>query len=629
MAQLTINTGSGAGAGDGDSLFTAFNKVNTNFTEVYTRIIALEDGSITTNVIGDLKGSLYADDSTILVDAISSTHYGNFVGNLTGSVVGDDSTPIIDGVSSSINLNGTVKGNIVPDTNIAYDIGSSTKRFRTLYLSGNTINLGTQVLSATPTGITSSGTLTANTIQLGTATITSSGNGIQISGNLSTGSGVTKTGGLLGFYYDFPLYKLDKVLFSDLIYRDLNGNVDAQLTAFAQATTYNFASGYYVTDTSGVAKYSREEYAKYKNGDPAIIQNPFGAVMDPVIDGSGNIIGVQIAERGENAGAGDNLAVQCINPEQEDLTIDTQNVFVSYNTPSGYNTWYTVFSDNVDRSGPVLDGYLIDSTGQVQGWTGYENANWNASVTNLANAYEWLRYERRVILEWTGGSEVISQDRLLNDGTVNLPVDISGRFAGNAVDVSGSLVLKVQERAGIKQFSKTYTANIPVGNSTINATVSFEPIQNNFGTLTSISIADSSSIPASEFGANLSAVASYGGIQRNVDDNNVVTEGLGAVGTMYLSIPFNELGLKVLPVTGYFDDYQVATQIAGANNASTVLTPGPEPVADPLALPPVFIADGTLAVADGTNWDPNGDGTQALMIYLNGQWYKVNLTPVP
>ena len=98
---------------------------------------------------------------------------------------------------------------------------------------------------------------------------------------------------------------------------------------------------------------------------------------------------------------------------------------------------------------------------------------------------------------------------------------------------------------------------------------------------------------------------------------------------MGVFIYFNELGYKVLPLIGKYEDYQQSTQIAGANNTTTVLTPGPEPMPDLLALPPVLIANGTLAVADGTNWNPNGDGTQALMIYLNGQWYKVNLTPVP
>lgn len=35
MAQQTINTGSGVNKGDGDSLRTSFNKVNSNFDELY------------------------------------------------------------------------------------------------------------------------------------------------------------------------------------------------------------------------------------------------------------------------------------------------------------------------------------------------------------------------------------------------------------------------------------------------------------------------------------------------------------------------------------------------------------------------------------------------------------------
>src|SRR6056300_1524233 len=628
MAKQTINTGTSNDAGDGDNLRTAFNKVNTNFTEVYTRIVALEDGSITT----DVRGSLFADDSSILVDAISGTHYGNFVGNLKGSLVGDDSTPIIDGVSSSINLNGTVKGNIIPDTNIAYDIGSSTKRFRDLYLSGNTITIGNQTLSTTATGITSSGTLTANTIQLGTATITSSGSGIQISGNLSTGSGVTKTEGLVGFIYDAgpvsTLHKIDKALFSDVIVRDSNGTVDSVATASAQATTHTFLSGYHITDTGGSARYNdRTEYKNYLDGNPAIESDPFGSVIKAVTDGGGSLIGVEVDKRGENAGPGDNLTVQCINPSQETLSIDTTDSTAFYNSPSYSTAWNTVFQDYVDRSGLVLDGYLRDSTGQVQGWTGYVNANWDSSISNVASTYPWLQYERRVILEWTGGSETISQDRLLDDGTVNLPVTVGGKFAGNAVGVSSSLVLKVQERSKIIAYSKTYSGSFTIDGQTLNATVSFNPLQNNFGTLTSATIQGGGPIPAGTLSDLVDAETN--GIVFNIDDNGTVTSGGGVTGTMGVFIYFNELGYKVLPLIGKYEDYQESTQIAGANNTTTVLTPGPEPVPDPLALLPVLIADGTLAVADGTNWDPNGDGTQALMIYLNGQWYKVNLTPVP
>ena len=40
------------------------------------------------------------------------------------SLYGNDSTILVDTISSAINLDGTVKGNIIPDANIAYDLGS-------------------------------------------------------------------------------------------------------------------------------------------------------------------------------------------------------------------------------------------------------------------------------------------------------------------------------------------------------------------------------------------------------------------------------------------------------------------------------------------------------------------------
>ena len=46
----------------------------------------------------------------------------------------------------------TVGGSIIPDTDIAYDLGSVTNRFRDLYLSGNTIVLGNASISATASG---------------------------------------------------------------------------------------------------------------------------------------------------------------------------------------------------------------------------------------------------------------------------------------------------------------------------------------------------------------------------------------------------------------------------------------------------------------------------------------------
>lgn len=141
MAQQTINIGSNTNAGDGDPLRTAFDKVNDNFTELYARDTNTDAQTLT------LTGNTLtiSGGNSVELD-ISPT------GDLKGSVFADDSTLLVDGVNSSINLNGTVKGDIIPDTDVAYDLGSDTNRFRDLYLSGSTINLGGSVISTNLNG---------------------------------------------------------------------------------------------------------------------------------------------------------------------------------------------------------------------------------------------------------------------------------------------------------------------------------------------------------------------------------------------------------------------------------------------------------------------------------------------
>jgi len=110
MTQQTINIGSTPNRGDGDPLRLAFTKINENFTELYTANAAAFDGSYNsladtptipsalsqlTNdldyslIVGtaiqnnglpvlptqtlDITGSVFADDSSLLVDAVSGT----------------------------------------------------------------------------------------------------------------------------------------------------------------------------------------------------------------------------------------------------------------------------------------------------------------------------------------------------------------------------------------------------------------------------------------------------------------------------------------------------------------------------------------------------------------------------
>ena len=139
MAKLTVNIGTSANDRTGDNLRTAFTKINTNFTELYddvsnltTRLGVVETGG-TVSLTTDTKGSVFADDSTLLVDGVSGTipaanltgalpaidgsaltgitaTANNLVGDMKGSVFGDDSTLLIDGVNNTIN--GIVQGGL-------------------------------------------------------------------------------------------------------------------------------------------------------------------------------------------------------------------------------------------------------------------------------------------------------------------------------------------------------------------------------------------------------------------------------------------------------------------------------------------------------------------------------------
>ena len=76
---------------------------------------------------------------------------------------------------------GSVSESIVPDADITYDLGSATHRFRDLYLSGNTINLGTTSISSNVSG------------------------GVTIDGQVSTWSGKYNVTGLVDFSNNTPI----------------------------------------------------------------------------------------------------------------------------------------------------------------------------------------------------------------------------------------------------------------------------------------------------------------------------------------------------------------------------------------------------------------------------------------
>jgi len=106
MAKQTVNIGSGELTGNGESIRSAFNKINGNFDE------------------------LYSGGSSVDLTSISSS--------------------------------------IIPSQNVQYDLGSTTNRFRDLYLSGNTITIGTATISVDNAGRI---VFSDPTVSIGTETI--------------------------------------------------------------------------------------------------------------------------------------------------------------------------------------------------------------------------------------------------------------------------------------------------------------------------------------------------------------------------------------------------------------------------------------------------------------------------
>ena len=134
MAKQNINVGTAANDKKGDSLRAAFQKVNANFTELYTEL----------GLVNDVTLSLGAFE---------------FAGSTISTT---DSTAIVIDQATTITSNLNVGGDILPQTALGGDLGSSTLPWRSLYVSNNTIYIGGVAI-----GLNANNNLTVNGSQVG------------------------------------------------------------------------------------------------------------------------------------------------------------------------------------------------------------------------------------------------------------------------------------------------------------------------------------------------------------------------------------------------------------------------------------------------------------------------------
>lgn len=144
MAKQIINVGATTNDRTGDSIRSAFTKVNSNFTELYNAIFNEPS-------VRDIVGSIFADDSTLLVDAVAgkivgpvfSNVTGNVTGNLTGNVTGNLTGNVTGNVTG--NLVGDIRGSVFADDSsvmvnaVDRKLVSTTAELGTIEIAGNII----------------------------------------------------------------------------------------------------------------------------------------------------------------------------------------------------------------------------------------------------------------------------------------------------------------------------------------------------------------------------------------------------------------------------------------------------------------------------------------------------------
>jgi hypothetical protein len=95
----------------------------------------------------------YNNASIFGAKSLTNNNYETYIGTMKNKAINKIASFTNNNIS--LNTQTTILGNIIPASNISYDIGSSNFKWRDLYLSGNTIYLGDTLISAD----TSNGTL--------------------------------------------------------------------------------------------------------------------------------------------------------------------------------------------------------------------------------------------------------------------------------------------------------------------------------------------------------------------------------------------------------------------------------------------------------------------------------------
>jgi hypothetical protein len=175
------------------SLLTIVGNVLANNANLGNLAIAnFFTGTLTTNAqsnitsVGNLT-SLNVDGITNLANIlnVNANIEANFNINADGNIDGANLNTLGLANIGNLQISGNVTGNLIPSANVTYNLGNTTNRWKDLYLSGSTIIIGDQSISANAGGLSLS-----NITYLSSLEVTGNANiGLTLTGNAANFSG--------------------------------------------------------------------------------------------------------------------------------------------------------------------------------------------------------------------------------------------------------------------------------------------------------------------------------------------------------------------------------------------------------------------------------------------------------
>ena len=477
MAIQVINIGTSPNKGDGEPLRTAFDKINDNFSELSLKVTNLETGGVTVTT-GDIKGSVFGDDSTLLVDGINSripssvlhgalpaidgsaltgvttTETDPVVGAITGIVKADGSGNISAAVAGTDYLTTvafadltatptTIAGYGITDaytkTEVDNSIASVTAGHFNFNITGDdstvrTVTSGSTLQIKGGTGTTTAsdvdGNITINGLEIGTSATTAlAGNTALFSGAYNDLTG--KPTLFSGAYNDLTG---KPTLFSGA-YGDLTGS-PTNVSTFTNDSGYltnvppqTFVS---LSDTPPNFTGQAGKFVKVNAGETALeFDTVSGSGITDIVQDTTPQLGGALDLNNNNITGNGSINISGGATVSGNLVAGTGTVggltFAGTQIASDDSTQIS-FQDNIEiAGGPVISGFNLSHTGTFT--INPYGLNLNTTGGNIA-----INPNNNLTLDVTGSSKTIS---IGNSSTSGSAVSIGAEVNNTSVRMNG------------------------------------------------------------------------------------------------------------------------------------------------------------------------------------------------